>query len=34
VIDRKEGTPVKLGASIRERTEAVRVAEEIQRLIR
>ena len=33
-IDRKEGASVKLGASIRERTEAVCMAEEIQKLIR
>lgn len=33
-ISRKEGSPVKLGASIRERTEAVHLAEEIRQLIR
>lgn len=33
-IDRKGQPPVKLGASIRERAEAVRLAEEIRRLIR
>lgn len=33
-IDRKAGESIKLGASIRERTEAARLAEEIQKLIR
>lgn len=33
-IDRKEGRSVRLGTSIRERTEAVRLAEAIQQLIR
>lgn len=32
-ISRREGSPIRLGASIRERTEAVRLAEEIRRLI-
>ncbi len=32
-IGRKEGRPIRLGASIRERSEAVRIAEEIRQLI-
>jgi hypothetical protein len=33
-IERKEGGLIRLGASIRERSEAVRMAEEMQKLLR
>jgi hypothetical protein len=34
LIDRKQGSPVKLGASIRDKTEAERLAEAIRQRIR